>query len=141
MTDALCARLQLSNDDRARIVWLVDQHMRIGAMPNMREAKRKRLVREPGFEELLEVHRADSLGSMGTLDGYNWIRDYASNIPEEAKRPALLVTGNDLIERGYTPGPLFREILTAIEDAQLENTITTREEALSIIDKDWPRPN
>ena len=141
MTDAICARLKLSNEERARIVWLVDQHMRIGAMPNMREAKRKRLVREPGFEELLEVHRADSLGSMGTLDGYNWIRDYASNIPEEAKRPALLVTGNDLIERGYTPGPLFREILTAIEDAQLENTITTREEALSIIDKDWPRPN
>lgn len=139
MTDAICARLKLSNEERDRIVWLVDQHMRIAAMPEMREAKRKRLIREPGFPELLELNRADSLGSMGTLDNWNWIRDYVAQVPEEVARPKPLITGDDLIERGYKPGPLFREILTDIEDAQLENTITTREEALTLLKKYWPR--
>ena len=140
MTEAICRRLKLSNEEREHVVWLVRQHMRIAAMPNMREAKRKRLVREPGFDELLLLNKADSLGSMGTLENWNWIHEYATSVPEEVKRPEPLITGDDLIARGYAPGPLFREILGMIEDAQLENEVTSREDALALLEKNWPLP-
>jgi poly(A) polymerase len=44
-----------------------------------------------------------------------------------------LVTGTDLIGEGYRPGPQFSQMLSAVEDAQLEGRITTREEALELV--------
>jgi poly(A) polymerase len=49
-----------------------------------------------------------------------------------------LLNGNDLIRLGYRPGPEFREMLAAIEDAQLEGTLHTREEALSFVLSEFP---
>ena len=49
--------------------------------------------------------------------------------PQEAL-PRLL-TGDDLIrEFRLKPGPLFRRLLTAVQEAQWEGTVHTREEAL-----------
>lgn len=139
MTDAICQRLNLSNEERKQITWLVSQHMRISAMPEMKESKRKRLVREAGFEELLELMRVDSLASHGDMSTYEWIKVYSDNLEPDAIRPDALVTGDDLITLGYPPGPLFKEILQNIEDAQLEDTLSNREEALTFIKVHWPK--
>ena len=53
-------------------------------------------------------------------------------MPEETVRPTPLLTGRDLIAEGYPPGPAFKRTLRAVEDAQLEGTITTKEEALRL---------
>jgi len=45
-----------------------------------------------------------------------------------------LITGNDLIQLGLTPGPLFKEIIDRIEDDQWSGAIATREEALDWIE-------
>ena len=138
MTDSICNRLHLSNDHTDRITWLVAQHMRIGVAPDMRESKRKRLVREEGFDELLKLMRVDCLASHGDLSTYAWLKDYSENMPPEDVHPEPLLTGNDLIELGYVPGPLFKEILTALEDAQLEGEIDQRDAALDFVQKRWP---
>ena len=44
----------------------------------------------------------------------------------------------DLIAMGYHPGPQFKEILTAVEDAQLEGDIATTEDAKSLVQSRWP---
>ncbi|MCF6284086.1 MAG: CCA tRNA nucleotidyltransferase [Candidatus Hydrogenedentes bacterium] len=132
MARCICRRLRFSNDDTDRIVWLVAQHMRLAAIPEMRESKRKRFVREEGFDELLALCRLDCLASIGTLDTIEWIQAYRANVPEETMRPAPLITGDDLIAMGYTPGPKFKELLRAVEDAQLEGRIATKEEALAL---------
>jgi poly(A) polymerase len=49
-----------------------------------------------------------------------------------------LLTGDDLIAAGYKPGPLFKEILTAVEDAQLDGRLDRREEALQFVVKEYP---
>jgi len=49
-----------------------------------------------------------------------------------------LVTGDDLIAAGYAPGPRFREILEAVEDAQLEGRLASREEALEFVEREFP---
>jgi poly(A) polymerase len=134
----ICGRLRCSNHDTERVTWLVSQHMRVAHIPEMRDSKRKRLLREEGFSDLLELFRADCLGSHGQLDLYGWILEYQEAAPEESIRPHLLVTGDHLIDWGYTPGPLFKEILTATEDAQLEGEIQNLEEATAWIQSRWP---
>jgi hypothetical protein len=42
-----------------------------------------------------------------------------------------LVTGQDLIELGFKPGPKFREILEEIKERQAEGTLKDRLEALA----------
>src|SRR5437870_9748257 len=42
---------------------------------------------------------------------------------------------------GFSPGPLFREILEAVEDAQLDGRVATREEALAFIRQSFPAPS
>ena len=53
-------------------------------------------------------------------------------------RPKPLITGRELIAAGYAPGARFREMLRAAEDAQLEGTIATAEEALKLVRERFP---
>ena len=53
--------------------------------------------------------------------------------------PALAgSSGRDLIEAGYEPGPRFKDILAAVEDAQLEGRLLSREAALEFVRRDFP---
>lgn len=138
MAEAICHRLHFSNDDTKQIVELVANHMRFADVERMKESTLKRFMRLPGFDEHLELHRIDSLSSHGNLSLYDFVRERRSHTSEEEIRPALLLNGDDLIRLGYRPGPEFREILGAIEDAQLEGTLHTREEALSFVLSQFP---
>ena len=57
--------------------------------------------------------------------------------PEQVKTPRLL-TGNDLSDMGYSPGPEFRIILAAVEDAQLEGNLSSKEEAKAFVSANYP---
>ncbi|HUB02634.1 MAG TPA: hypothetical protein VL983_08105, partial [Terriglobales bacterium] len=92
----------------------------------------------PKFDEHLELHRIDSLSSHGILDAYNYLREQQHSLPPETIRPVPLVTGSDLIHAGYEPGPRFREILDAVEDAQLEGRVTSREGAMDMVAREFP---
>ncbi len=138
ITETICRRLKCSNTETKRITWLVSQHMRVAACQHMRDSKRKRLVREEGFDELLELMKLDSLGCHRDLYNYYWLKKYAESIPDEVVRPVLLISGKDLIELGYSPGPQFKEILLSIEDLQLEGKIQDKQAALSYIGEHWP---
>jgi poly(A) polymerase len=56
-------------------------------------------------------------------------------------QPEPLVTGADLIAMGYQPGPQFSLILHALEDAQLEGRIHTREESMDLVRELFPHGN
>ena len=51
--------------------------------------------------------------------------------------PAPLVTGDDLIAIGFSPGPSFKEILTRVEDEQLEGRLNTRQQALDFVKREF----
>ncbi len=104
----------------------------------MKESTLKRFMRLPRFDEHLALHRLDCLSSHRNLGLYDFVRQRLAEMPEEEMRPAPLLTGTDLIEMGYKPGPDFRDILSAVEDAQLEGTLHTREEALSFVLSEFP---
>lgn len=138
VADAICRRLHMSNEERERIVWLVDQHMRLSVAADMRESRLKRFVREDGFEELVALGRIDCLASHGDLGFIEWIEAYLrDHKPEEIKPPPLL-RGRDLIEMGYSPGPLFSTILQQVEDLQLEGQILDTDAARDYVQTHWP---
>ena len=85
------------------------------------------------FDEHMELHRVDCISSHEDLRNYIFIQEKLEEIPEEQIRPPRILTGHDLIGLGLKPGPLFKEILTGIEDEQLEGRIVSHEEALTYV--------
>jgi poly(A) polymerase len=129
MAEAICKRLRFSNEDTEQILALVDNHMRFGAVEEMRKSTLKRFVRLPHFEEHLALHRLDCLSSHRNLDSYDFVQRFLEVTPPEQVRPERLLGGDDLQGMGFRPSPLFSQILQALEDAQLEGQIRTREDA------------
>ena len=138
IAEAICERLHFSNQDAAQILALVDNHMRFGQVSRMKESTLKKFLRMPAFDEHLALHRADSLASHRNLSTYEFLRNKLAETPPENIRPAPLITGDDLIAAGYKPGPMFREILEAVEDAQLEGRVPTHDAALEFVKSEFP---
>jgi len=137
MAEAICERLRFSNEDTGQILALVDNHMKFGAVAEMRASTLKKFVRLPRFEEHLALHRLDCLSSHRHLDSYKFVQRFLELTPPEQVRPQRLLTGDDLLAMGFRPGPLFAEILRMLEDAQLEGQIKTREEARNCVLKNF----
>ncbi len=133
IAEEILRRLRFSLEETAQIVALIENHMRFGDVHRMKESTLKRFFRLPKFEEHLALHRMDVLSSFGNLENYDFAKEKFETLPEEQVRPQLLVTGRDLIEAGYHPGPQFKEMLALAEDAQLEGRIHSREEGMELV--------
>lgn len=139
----ICRRLRFPNIERELIVWLVKNHMVVGDIPKMSIAKQRKWLMDPRFPWLLDLNRADALASKPkNLSLYNKNLELYNNVKEllveEQKKPKfnLLVTGNDIIQNfGLEPGPKIGEILKIVEEAQLENKISNKDEALALVKK------
>jgi poly(A) polymerase len=138
IAEEICKRLRFSNDDAAQILALIDNHMRFGHVTRMKESTLKKFLRMPRFDQHLALHRADSLASHGNLSTYELVREKLEASPPQTMRPSLLVNGDDLIAIGHVPGPRFKEILGAVEDAQLEGRLLSREAALEFCAANFP---
>ena len=139
MAAEICRRFRFSNDETRQILSLVENHMRFADAPRMKAATLKRFFRLENFAEHLALHRMDCMAGGGNLDHWEFVRDRYESMPEETVRPRPLVTGRELIAAGYAPGAGFRTMLRAIEDAQLEGTISTPDEALELVSERFPR--
>jgi poly(A) polymerase len=138
IAEEICERLRFSKHDAAQVLALVDNHMRFGHVTRMKESTLKKFMRLPGFDEHLALHRADSLASHRNLSTYEFLQKKLTEIPPEKIRPTALITGEDLIAAGYVPGPRFREILQAAEDAQLEGRLDSQNAALAFVKNEFP---
>ena len=138
MAGEVCKRLRLSNEQTDRVVELVRDHLRFKDVQQMKESTLKRFLRGPAFAEHLELHRMDCLASHGDLTLWEFCRNRLAGMGPEEIKPERLLTGDDLIRMGYSPGPIFSEILTQIEDAQLEGQIRTKEEAARWAEHQFP---
>ena len=134
-------RFRFSNEDTRQILALIENHMRFADAPRMKSSTLKRFFRLPAFEEHLALHRMDCLAAHANLDIYDFVRERYDAMPVEDVRPKPLLTGGNLIAAGYQPGPKFKQILQAAEDAQLEGMIATTEEALALVRAQFGPPD
>jgi tRNA nucleotidyltransferase/poly(A) polymerase len=135
--EAICRRLKMSNEETRRVSTLVAGLGEFDRVPMLREGSLIRFLRRQHFEDLLEVYRIHCIGGNRKLDTYEFCRRKLSEYSARLRAP-LLVSGEDLIEMGYTPGPVFSEILMSVEDLQLEGVLGTREQALAHIQATFP---
>jgi poly(A) polymerase len=133
LAEAICRRLKFSNEDTAQILALIANHMRFIDVRKMRRSTLKRFIRQPHFDEHLALHRLDCLSSHRHLDAYDFVREILRETPPAEIRPARWLTGNDLQDLGYLPGPLFNQMLRSLEDAQLEGFINSKEDAVDYV--------
>ena len=139
IAEVILARMRFSGDDAAQIVALVKNHMRFGDVMRMKQSTLKRFLRLPRFEEHLALHRLDAGSSFGDLTNYDYAREQFEAEPVEELRPALLLTGRDLIAAGYRPSPQFKAMLLLAEDAQLEGSAMTSAQALELVESHYPQ--
>jgi poly(A) polymerase len=142
----MCRRFKLSNDTEKAVTRVIRQHMRLfnlAAPGGPSKNAMYRYCRDTGdaLPESLILAQADARATQeimpreqftdttgpmaATLEYY-----YTKFLRVEAKP---LVTGQDLIDRGLSPGPKFRVILEEIKERQAEGALQDRQEALDYL--------
>jgi poly(A) polymerase len=137
MAEEILKRLKRSRETWERVAYLVRNHLRHVQAPQMRLSTLKRFLREAGIDELLELARIDALASNGDLQYYHFCKERLAELNEAQIRPPPLVRGTDLIALGLVPGPIFAEILQRVEDQQLGGELTSREQALEWVQRNY----
>lgn len=117
---------------------LIGRHMHFCALPEMRQSKVRRFVRDPLFPLHLQLHRLDCLGSHQMLGPYAFGLDAWRAEQARPPEPEPLLTGRDLMALGYPPGPRMGTILNAVEDARLEGELETQDAARSWVRETFP---
>jgi putative nucleotidyltransferase with HDIG domain len=138
LAENICRRLRFSNEETEQILALVGNHMKFKDVEKMRASTLKRFVRLPHFDQHMALHRLDCLASNGRTEAYQFITRFLSETPPDEVRPARILGGDDLLRMGYSQGPVFSEILRAVEDAQLEGEIGTTVDAEAFVRRRYP---
>lgn len=131
MAEVILKRLKYSNKIIEDVCAMVNNHMNFMNVRFMRTSKVKRFMARPTFQLEMELHRVDCGSSNGITENYEFLRGKEVEFAAEPLIPKPLISGKDLISLGYAPGPDFKPIIEAIQNEQLEGTITTREQALT----------
>lgn len=132
----IAVRLRFPKELRETIVDLIHRHMMFMNVQKMRPSKLKRFLRLPNFELHLQLHRLDCLASHGMMDHYDFCSQQLRTMANEL-HPQRLLSGNDLMELGFAPGRIIGDILRAVEDGQLEGSISTKKDAIQYVLTNW----
>lgn len=128
---AVGRRLRYTNKETERAAWLVGQRPTIEQAPQLPWPQVQRVLVNDGAAELVAlaeaVAGADDAAVRFCRERLAW--------PAERLNPAPLVDGGDLIAHGLAPGPQFADLLQRVRDAQLDGEISSRDEALSMVDR------
>jgi poly(A) polymerase len=106
----------------------------------MKQSKLKPVLAHPGIEELLALHRADALACGRDTEHVAFCERCLREWPPEELDPPPVITGDDLRDLGIPPGPLYKRLLDAVREAQLEGAVRTKEEAIALVRrllKEW----
>jgi poly(A) polymerase len=131
----IAQRLKLSGDERDRIEWLVEKHQYLCEARQLRPSKLKTILVHPGIRELLALHRADALATGKSADHVDYCESLLAEWTPDDLNPPPLLTGHDLTQAGLEPGPIFKRLLDAVREAQLDGTIKTPGEARELVDR------
>src|SRR5205823_192635 len=86
----ICLRLKLSNEERERIEWLVENHAYLCDARHKRTSKLKVILAHPGIRELLALHRADALAGGRSTDHVEYCEERLCDWTEADLNPPPL---------------------------------------------------
>ncbi len=135
MTLAILKRLRYSNAVIDKVVNSVLNHMRFKDVSQMRTSTLKRFMARDNFDEELDLHRIDCLGSNGLLSNHEFVLRKQEEFSQAPLLPKWFLNGNDLVAKGWPSGPEIGIVITQAHDLQLEGVLTSREEALAWLEQ------
>jgi tRNA nucleotidyltransferase/poly(A) polymerase len=131
---AVCRRWRLSNPETARVGWLVEHRAALDDARSSPWSRVQKILIAEGIEDLLAMNEAMALADAADTGEIDWCREKLSQ-PRQVLDPPPLVTGDDLIEHGVPRGPVYRTLLDRVRDAQLDDEIDSKTEALALVDR------
>ncbi len=133
-SEVVSRRWKLSKHDIQRTRWLVEQQSALLAARHAAWPRLQRLLISAGIDELLRLHEAVAQAQGHPTDDVEHCRRLLQ-MPAEELDPAPLLTGDDLIVHGVPRGKPYQALLEAVRDAQLDKKISTKEQALALVDQ------
>jgi poly(A) polymerase len=128
---ALRQSLRISNEDADQLTGSLEGLAPLLADAPPSVATMKRSLARPTAalsRSLLDAFAAAGLWTQRIAD----LRAELFELEQGEFAPVALVTGDDLTAAGLSPGPLFKKVLDQVYDAQLENRVSTKDEALEL---------
>ncbi len=151
---AFAHRMRWSNEDTEQVGQLIAGHMRPFHLANLARGGTLtlragiRMIRKagPALPGLFLLSMADALAGQGVerIEGmerelaelFQHLEKIRAEHVEPVRSGPPLLTGRELIEvLQLRPGPIFKEILAAIEEARMEGTINDYPGALQLAKK------
>jgi len=128
-------RLKFSRLEINHTVCLVARIPQFQTVREMSVATLKKFFRLPHFEDHLEIERICRTVSDADLENYDFALKTLRGWTPDDIWPEPLISGEDLIAMGIPTGPVYKEILSVVEDEQLEGRLNTRESAIEFVKK------
>lgn len=142
-----CRRFRLSRDTESLVTSIIKQHMRLFNLSKPGGPSKNAMYRycrelRDALPESLILAQADARATYDIMPREKFMNTekpmavllnyyYERFLRTEAKP---LATGQDLIDRGFQPGPQFREILDEVKERQAEGSLKNREDALRYLE-------
>lgn len=139
MSKLILRRMKYSNEMIDDVCVMVANHMKFMHVMDMRVSKLKRFMSRDTFVHEIELHRVDCASSNGIMENYHFVNQKREEFANEPLIPEPLVTGRDLMDLGYKSGPLFKEILNAVQTEQLEGRLATGAAAVEWVKEHYAR--
>lgn len=117
-------------------VWLVEHHMRLQALPEMRAPTARKLLEAPDAERLLVLNLCDRLAASGDVESVKEAVRILGRWRREPPEPPPLLSGDDLLELGLPEGPEIGRLLAAVETKRREGELASAEEAIAWV-RNW----
>ena len=124
-------RLRMSKQERVQLEYLLTSRLLLEGLTT--RAQTVRFIREDGWPFLANLVEAERIARGESIDAIEALVVLRESLTPEQLRPTRLLTGRDLQALGHQPGRHFKTILDALEDAQIEGRVTTRQEAEAFI--------
>ena len=117
------------------VKWLVKNHMKCHNFNKMKNCKKSKLLQSDLFPFLIELGYADSMGAFGNLEQIESMKQYKDDpiINNKIYKSKFLINGKDLIDLGFKPGPLFKDIIIDVKEKFLDDLISDRNNAIEYI--------
>jgi poly(A) polymerase len=123
-------RWRLANHEVACLRHLLEQEALILSAGNRDWPTVQRILIADYAQELLQYCQALAETSGQGAEDVVYCRTQLA-LPREKLDPAPLITGHDLKTLGIAPGKVYQSLLKTIRDEQLQERLSTREQALS----------
>ena len=131
LAEQIMKEMRFSKKETVAVVEAISSKLQFDTIHEKPRAHWRRIMSRNNFPIELELYRIDCLCHTKTLANYELMLERVHLNKYDLKLPKPLLTGGNLIQMGFKPGPHFSKLITTLMNKQLNEEITTKQQALT----------